>query len=158
MSSTTTRIGMRKFKDTGIDPDAPFYYNAYDPKNPQRGFARNMYITGPSRSFYGRDEDGRRTKNVWMETDAEIVPSISPSSSQMRTIIHFERTPIYSNAVEGTDIPICTVEIDGVVHYCDEVIIDGPSQFFYDENHTPAAWIVTNSNVTMIGERIAYIP
>jgi hypothetical protein len=75
----------------------------------------------------------------------------------MTSIIHINRNIIQKNAKRGETEPVCRVEIDGIVRYCMEVIIKGPSRMVYrpDEPRKCGAklWIETDSELELIGEK-----
>jgi hypothetical protein len=72
-------------------------------------------------------------------------------------IIHINRNIIQSNAKHGTDNPVCRVEHDGVVTYCMEVNILGPSSLVYrPDSPRPCGaklWIETEADLIMLGVR-----
>lgn len=72
-------------------------------------------------------------------------------------IIHINRNIIQQNAKRGESNPVCRVEDGGVVRYCMEVDIKGPSRMVYrPENPRPCGaklWIETNGDVELIGEK-----
>jgi hypothetical protein len=72
-------------------------------------------------------------------------------------IIHINRNIIQANAKRGNSDPVCRVEEDGVVRYCMEVAILGPSAMVYrPDNPRPCGaklWIETEADVKLIGER-----
>lgn len=72
-------------------------------------------------------------------------------------IIHINRNIIQANAKHGKVDPVCRVEEDGIVRYCMEVTILGPSVMVYrPENPRPCGaklWIETDADVQLIGER-----
>ena len=72
-------------------------------------------------------------------------------------IIHINRNIIQSNAKRGTDEPVCRVEENGVVQYCMEVEIRGPSRMIYrpDKPRPCGAklWIETEADVILIGAK-----
>ena len=72
-------------------------------------------------------------------------------------VIHINRNIIQSNAKQGKADPVCRVEEKGVVRYCMEVEILGPSTMVYrPDNPRPCGaklWIETDSEVRLIGER-----
>ena len=72
-------------------------------------------------------------------------------------IIHINRNIIQSNAKRGTDEPVCRVEENGVVQYCMEVDIRGPSRMIYrpDKPRPCGAklWIETEADVILIGAK-----
>lgn len=72
-------------------------------------------------------------------------------------IIHINRNIIQSNAKRGTEEPVCRVEENGVVQYCMEVDIKGPSRMIYrpDKPRPCGAklWIETEADVILIGAK-----
>lgn len=72
-------------------------------------------------------------------------------------IIHINKNIIQANAKHGKNNPVCRVEENGIVRYCMEVYILGPSALVYrpDKPRPCGAklWIETNSNIKLIGER-----
>jgi hypothetical protein len=72
-------------------------------------------------------------------------------------IIHINRGIIQANAKRGNTEPVCRVEEDGVVRYCMEVQILGPSNMVYRPDNPRRCgaklWIETDSDVILIGER-----
>jgi hypothetical protein len=68
-------------------------------------------------------------------------------------IIHINRNIIQSNAKHGKHDPVCRVEEDGVVKYCMEVEILGPSRMVYrpDKPRPCGAklWIETDADVIL---------
>lgn len=72
-------------------------------------------------------------------------------------IIHINRNIIQSNAKRGSEEPVCRVEENGVVQYCMEVDIRGPSRMVYrpDKPRPCGAklWIETESDVILIGAK-----
>ena len=73
----------------------------------------------------------------------------------MTTIIHINRNIIQANAKHGRSEPVVRVEQDGVVTYCMEVDIKGPSRMVYSSDKPRKCgaklWIETDSEVEMIG-------
>jgi hypothetical protein len=73
-------------------------------------------------------------------------------------IIHINRNIIQANAKHGRTDPVCRVEENGVVRYCMEVEIKGPSRMVYrPKKPRPCGaklWIETDSAVELIGERM----
>jgi hypothetical protein len=73
------------------------------------------------------------------------------------TIIHINRNVIQRNNKHGLEEPVCRVEQNGVVRYCMEVIINGPSHMIYrPEKPRPCGaklWIETYADVELIGEK-----
>ena len=72
-------------------------------------------------------------------------------------IIHINKNIIQSNAKHGTSNPICRVEDTlqaGVVDYCMEVVIHGPSQLVYRPSKPRPCgaklWIETMGPIEMI--------
>ena len=72
-------------------------------------------------------------------------------------IIHINRNIIQSNAKRGVEEPVCRVEENGVVQYCMEVEIRGPSRMIYrpDKPRPCGAklWIETEADVILIGAK-----
>lgn len=72
-------------------------------------------------------------------------------------IIHINRNIIQSNAKRGSEEPVCRVEENGVVQYCMEVDIRGPSRMVYrpDKPRPCGAklWIETEAGVILIGAK-----
>ena len=72
----------------------------------------------------------------------------------MTKIIHINRNIIQANAKHGKADPVCRVEENGVVNYCMEVIIHGPSHMIYrpDKPRPCGAklWIETDAEVTLV--------
>jgi hypothetical protein len=70
-------------------------------------------------------------------------------------IIHINRNIIQQNAKHDKDDPVVRVEEKGVVQYCMEVEINGPSRMVYrpDKPRPCGAklWIETESDVVMKG-------
>jgi len=70
-------------------------------------------------------------------------------------IIHINRNIIQKNAKRGEQEPVVRVEEKGVVTYCMEVDIKGPSRMVYrpDKPRPCGAklWIETDAEVEMIG-------
>ena len=70
-------------------------------------------------------------------------------------IIHINRNIIQSNAKHGCKEPVVRVEENGIVKYCMEVEILGPSRMVYrpDKPRPCGAklWIETDAEVKMIG-------
>jgi hypothetical protein len=70
-------------------------------------------------------------------------------------IIHINRNIIQSNAKHGRKEPVVRVEENGIVKYCMEVEILGPSRMIYrpDKPRPCGAklWIETDAEVKMIG-------
>lgn len=70
-------------------------------------------------------------------------------------IIHINRNIIQKNAKHGNQEPVCRVEEKGVVTYCMEVIIKGPSRMVYrpDKPRPCGAklWIETEADVELVG-------
>ena len=62
------------------------------------------------------------------------------------------------NAKHGRDEPVVRVEENGVVKYCMEVIIRGPSHMVYSpKKPRPCGaklWIETDADVELIGEKV----
>jgi hypothetical protein len=71
-------------------------------------------------------------------------------------IIHINRNIIQQNAKHGRSEPVVRVEENGVVKYCMEVIIKGPSHMVYRPNKPRPCgaklWIETDAEVEMIGD------
>jgi hypothetical protein len=74
-------------------------------------------------------------------------------------IIHINRNIIQQNAKHGKDEPVCRVEENGVVKYCMEVDIKGPSRMVYRPNKPRPCgaklWIETDAEVEMIGVKVS---
>lgn len=72
-------------------------------------------------------------------------------------IIHINRNIIQSNAKRGSEEPVCRVEENGVVQYCMEVDIRGPSRMVYRPNKPRPCgaklWIETEADVILIGAK-----
>ena len=72
-------------------------------------------------------------------------------------IIHINRNVIQRNAKHDNQEPVVRVEENGVVTYCMEVDIKGPSRMIYrpDKPRPCGAklWIETDAEVEMIGVR-----
>ena len=70
-------------------------------------------------------------------------------------IIHINRNIIQKNAKRGEQEPVVRVEENGVVKYCMEVDIKGPSRMVYRPNKPRPGgtklWIETDAEVEMIG-------
>ena len=70
-------------------------------------------------------------------------------------IIHINRNIIQSNAKHGRKEPVVRVEENGIVKYCMEVKILGPSHMVYrpDKPRPCGAklWIETDAEIKMIG-------
>ena len=70
-------------------------------------------------------------------------------------IIHINRNIIQQNAKHGRQEPVVRFEENGVVTYCMEVIIKGPSRMVYrpDKPRPCGAklWIETDADVELIG-------
>lgn len=75
--------------------------------------------------------------------------------SDMTTIIHINRNIIQANSKHNKSEPVVRVEQNGVVTYCMEVDIKGPSRMVYrpDKPRKCGAklWIETEAEVEMIG-------
>lgn len=88
-------------------------------------------------------------KLAWYETDH------SPPKPKPLTIIHINRNVIQSNARHGRTEPVVRVERDGVVTYCMEVEIKGPSRLVYrpDAPRPCGAklWIETEAEIILRG-------
>jgi hypothetical protein len=73
----------------------------------------------------------------------------------MPKIIHINRNIIQRNAKHGQEEPVVRVEENGVVQYCMEVEIKGPSRMVYrpDKPRPCGAklWIETDAEVEMMG-------
>jgi len=73
-------------------------------------------------------------------------------------IIHINRNIIQKNAKRGEQEPVVRVEENGVVKYCMEVDIKGPSRMVYRPSKPRPCgaklWIETDAEVEMIGERV----
>jgi len=71
------------------------------------------------------------------------------------TIIHINRGIIQANSKHGRSEPVVRVEQNGVVTYCMEVDIKGPSRMVYSPDKPRKCgaklWIETDSEVEMIG-------
>ena len=73
----------------------------------------------------------------------------------MLTIIHINRNIIQANSKHNKSEPVVRVEQNGVITYCMEVDIRGPSRMIYSP-HKPRKcgaklWIETQAEVEMIG-------
>lgn len=70
-------------------------------------------------------------------------------------IIHINRNIIQQNAKHGKDEPVVRVEEKGMVQYCMEVEINGPSRMVYrpDKPRPCGAklWIETEADIVMKG-------
>ena len=70
-------------------------------------------------------------------------------------IIHINRNIIQKNAKRGEQEPVVRVEENGVVKYCMEVDIKGPSRMVYRPSKPRPCgarlWIETDADVEMIG-------
>lgn len=73
-------------------------------------------------------------------------------------IIHINRNIIQRNAKRGEQEPVVRVEENGIVKYCMEVDIKGPSRMVYrpDKPRSCGAklWIETDADIEMIGIRV----
>ena len=73
-------------------------------------------------------------------------------------IIHINRNIIQRNSKRDEQEPVCRVEENGIVTYCMEVDIKGPSRMVYrpDKPRPCGAklWIETYADVKLIGEKI----
>lgn len=73
-------------------------------------------------------------------------------------IIHINRNIIQQNAKHNKQDPVCRVEEKGIVKYCMEVNIKGPSRMVYSpDNPRPCGaklWIETDADVELIGEKV----
>jgi hypothetical protein len=69
-------------------------------------------------------------------------------------IIHINRNIIQSNAKHGKSDPVCRVEEDGLVTYCMEVQINGPSRLVYNPDKPRACgaklWIETEAQLVLM--------
>ena len=69
-------------------------------------------------------------------------------------IIHINRNIIQQNSKHDRQEPVCRVEENGVVDYCMEVIINGPSRMVYrpDAPRPCGAklWIETDAEIELI--------
>jgi hypothetical protein len=74
------------------------------------------------------------------------------------TIIHINRNIIQRNAKHNLEEPVCRVEKNGVVKYCMEVDIKGPSRMVYSPSKPRTCgaklWIETYADVELIGEKV----
>lgn len=74
----------------------------------------------------------------------------------MTTIIHINRNIIQRNAKHGKSDPICRVERNGIVQYCMEIEIKGPSRMVYrPDRPRPCGaklWIETDAECVLHGE------
>ena len=72
-------------------------------------------------------------------------------------IIHINRNIIQKNAKHNEINPVCRIEENGVVQYCMEIIINGPSRMVYrPDNPRPCGaklWIETDADVELIGKK-----
>lgn len=72
-------------------------------------------------------------------------------------IIHINKNIIQQNAKRGKSNPVCRIEEDGLVRYCMEVDIKGPSRMVYRPNEPRPCgaklWIETDSEIELIGEK-----
>ena len=72
-------------------------------------------------------------------------------------IIHINRNIIQQNAKHDRHEPVVRVEEKGVVQYCMEVEILGPSRMVYRPNKPRPCgaklWIETDAEVKMIGKK-----
>ena len=72
-------------------------------------------------------------------------------------IIHINKNIIQQNAKRGKSNPVCRIEEDGLVRYCMEVDIKGPSRMVYRPNEPRPCgaklWIETDSDIELIGEK-----
>lgn len=73
----------------------------------------------------------------------------------MTVIIHINRNIIQQNAKNNNDAPVCRVENNGVVQYCMEVEIKGPSRMVYRPNKPRPCgaklWIETEAECVLRG-------
>ena len=75
----------------------------------------------------------------------------------MKKIIHINRNVIQRNNKHNLQDPVCRVEYEGgIVKYCMEVIICGPSHMIYNpKKPRPCGaklWIETYADVELVGE------
>ena len=75
----------------------------------------------------------------------------------MKKIIHINRNIIQRNNKHNIEDPVCRVEYEGgIVKYCMEVIISGPSHMIYNpKKPRPCGaklWIETYADVELVGE------
>jgi len=72
-------------------------------------------------------------------------------------IIHINKNIIQQNAKHDRSEPVCRVEESGIVKYCMEVVISGPSRMVYRPNKPRPCgaklWIETDSDIELIGEQ-----
>jgi hypothetical protein len=72
-------------------------------------------------------------------------------------IIHINRNIIQQNAKHDKNEPVIRIEENGVVKYCMEIVINGPSRMIYSpDKPRPCGaklWIETVAEVEMIGEK-----
>ena len=144
------RFGMNKKTLDPINSDLPFYVKENGKYEP----VTTLFVTGPSRSFYAADNS--TYKYVWMETEASVEKNVQ--RSPMNNKVHINKENIILNMKTGSELPVCSVSIDGTTSWCDEVLIQGPCQVLYAEGKDPEVCIETDSDITLIGERIDYIP
>jgi hypothetical protein len=73
-------------------------------------------------------------------------------------IIHINRNIIQANAKHKKQDPVCRVEENGVVTYCMEVDIKGPSRMVYSPDKPRSCgaklWIETDADIEMIGIKV----
>lgn len=73
-------------------------------------------------------------------------------------IIHINRNIIQRNSKRDEQEPVCRVEENGIVTYCMEVDIKGPSRMVYrpDKPRPCGAklWIETNADIELIGIKV----
>ena len=73
----------------------------------------------------------------------------------MTVIIHINRNIIQRNSKNNKDDPVCRVETNGVVRYCMEVEIKGPSRMVYRPNKPRPCgaklWIETEAECVLVG-------
>lgn len=73
----------------------------------------------------------------------------------MLTIIHINRNIIQANSKHNKSEPVVRVDQDGVITYCMEVDIKGPSRMVYSPDKPRKCgaklWIETEAEVEMIG-------
>jgi hypothetical protein len=69
-------------------------------------------------------------------------------------IIHINRNIIQQNSKHGRQEPVCRVEENGVVDYCMEVVINGPSRMVYRPDAARPCgaklWIETDAEIELI--------
>lgn len=116
------RFGMNKKSKEPVNSELPFYYTKDGFYTP----VKDLFICGPSRSFYRKNSFGRRI--VWMETERDVLTYIPFPLPLIKYTIHIDKDIV----INENEKPCCIEDGKGIISYCNEFFIDSPCMLVYD--------------------------